>query len=202
MAAGRISLFLIAVAAAVAAPHLRPDMQPISEKRCVICHGPAQQMSGLRLDRSEGAPKGGYSGPAIVAGDAWARLLVKMMTTGREGRVMPPAGPSLTPEEIARIRGWIDADASWPAGESDTAASLAAKQTHWAFQLIRRADLPIAVRLRKEGIDPSPEASRATLIRRVSLDLTGLLPGPASPPHRCGGRCRAEDACVDGAFSA
>jgi hypothetical protein len=146
-------------------------------------------MSGLRLDRREDALQGGYSGPAIVAGNASASLLVKMVTTGRDGRVMPPMGSHLTPDEIARIRVWIDAGASWP--ESGISAPVAAtpKSTHWAFQPVSRPEPPIAAanpvdafvlaRLRKEGIERSPEAARNTLVRRVSLDLTGLLPTPA-----------------------
>ena len=100
---------------------------------------------------------------------------------------MPPAGKRLTPEEIGVLRAWIDQGATWP--ESSWAASTAApRSNHWAFQPIRRPATPagqnpidyfIRKRLEKEGIAPSPEADRNTLVRRVYLDLTGLPPTPA-----------------------
>jgi len=190
MAVGEILLFVMAVStASAAAPDFSRDIRPLLQKRCVMCHGPAQQMSGLRLDRREDALKGGYSGPAIIAGNASASLLVKMVTTGRDGRVMPPAGPHLTTDEVAHIRGWIDAGASWPDGGISLPLAGSPKSTHWAFQPVRRPNPPIAAanpidafvlaRLRQEGIEPSPEAARTTLIRRVSIDLTGLVPTPA-----------------------
>ena len=88
---------------------------------------------------------------------------------------MPPIGAPLTAEEIAKIKSWIDAGAKFPA--------VVAKSTHWAFQPIQRPaktsiDAFILDRLAKENIAPSPEADRRTLIRRVSLDLTGLPPTP------------------------
>ena len=165
------------------------DVRPVLQKRCIACHGAAQQMAGLRLDGREEALKGGYSGPVIVPGRASASRLVEMITTGREGRVMPPAGPRLTAEEIAAIRAWIDAGAVWPADATATLPAARPKSTHWAFQPVRRPDPPniaahpidafVRARLQREGITPSPAADPATLIRRVSLDIVGLLPTPA-----------------------
>ncbi len=91
-------------AAGAAIPDFDRDIRPVLEKRCVMCHGSLQQMYGLRLDRREDALKGGYSGAVIVVGNASASRIVEMITTGRDGRIMPPAGPRLSQEEIARIQ--------------------------------------------------------------------------------------------------
>jgi hypothetical protein len=182
-------VFSIAVSLTAApAPDFDRDIRPLLEKRCLMCHGAQQQMSGLRLDGRDSALKGGYSGPAIVPGNASASLIVTMVTTGREGRVMPPVPPRLTPEEISRIRAWIDAGAVWPGGDAQTAAAPRPVSSHWAFQPVRRPEPPhtaanpvdafVLARLRKEGIAPSPEADAPTLIRRLWLDITGLVPTP------------------------
>ena len=157
------------------------DIQPLLEKRCYMCHGPQQQMSGLRLDRKEAALK------AIVPGNSARSRLIRMVS-GQEAKVMPPAGARLTAAEIGRLRAWIDQGPMWPASAAGAAP------THWSFQKIQRPPVPavrnrawprnavdnfVLARLEKDGIAPSPEASRATLIRRVSLDVTGLMPTPA-----------------------
>ena len=162
------------------------DIRPILARRCIVCHGPQQSMSGLRFDRREAALKGGYSGAVIIPGNASGSRMIEMITTGRAGRIMPPGGPPLTPEEIARIRAWIDGGAVWPADEAAPAVSALVKSNHWAFQPVHRPALPksaadpvdafVLAKLAGQGIAPSAEADPATLIRRVSLDLTGLLP--------------------------
>ena len=111
---------------------------------------------------------------------------------------MPPTGKRLSAGEIETIKKWIDAGADWPdalAGKDD------AKLRHWAFQPPLRPALPkvkdepwvrtpidrfILARLEKEGLKPSSEADRVTLIRRLSLDLIGL------PPETGGSRCLRE----------
>ncbi len=157
------------------------DIQPLLEKRCYMCHGPQQQMSGLRLDQKESALK------VIVPGNSARSRLIRMVS-GQETKVMPPAGAHLSAAEVARLRAWIDQGLMWPAGAAGAAP------THWSFQRIQRPPVPavrnrawprnavdnfILSRLEKDGIAPSPEASRATLMRRVSLDLTGLMPTPS-----------------------
>jgi mono/diheme cytochrome c family protein len=169
-----IAALLLAGSAGAAAPDFNRDVRPLLEKHCLLCHGPGQQMAGLRFDRPDGASR------VIVPGDASASRVVEMVTTGRDGKVMPPVGPRLSADEVSRLRAWIDAGAVWPAD---------AARIHWAFQAPRRPELPrteanpvdsfVLARLQKEGIASSPGAAPATLIRRASLDITGLLPTEA-----------------------
>jgi hypothetical protein len=157
------------------------DIEPMLRQRCQACHGPQQQMSGLRLDQREAAIKGGVMGRDIQPGNSAASRLVRF-AAGLDGKVMPPMGTRLTTEEIAKIRAWIDQGLDWPTTRG-----------HWAFQPVTHPNPPavrdrawtrnaidnfVLTRLEKEGIAPSPEASKLTLLRRVSLDLTGLPPSP------------------------
>src|SRR5688572_26067565 len=84
------------------------QVQPIFKKRCEACHAAAQQLSGLRLDQRDAAMAGGYSGPVIVPGKSAASKIVQRVTGAPGVMVMPPAGPKLTPEEIATLKAWID----------------------------------------------------------------------------------------------
>ena len=152
------------------------DIEPLLARRCYVCHGAQQQMSGLRLDAREAALKGGASGADIQPGDSAGSRLIRLVS-GMEKKVMPPAGTPLTAVEIGRLRAWIDQGANY-----STKAAV-----HWSFQKIQRPPVPagknaidyfIGERLSREGIQPSPEADRLTLLRRVSLDLTGLAPTP------------------------
>ena len=144
-------------------------------------------MSGLRLDQKEAALKGGVSGKDILPGNSAGSRLIRLVS-GQEAKVMPPVGARLTPAEIELLRNWIDQGAVWPAQLTANKAS-----THWAFQKIANPKPPavrntawtrnpidnfILAKLESKSIRPSPEASKTTLIRRVSLDLTGLPPTP------------------------
>ena len=159
------------------------DIAPLLENRCFVCHGERQQMKGLRLDQKDSALQ------AVRPGDSAASLLIRMVSGLVNGKIMPPVGPRLTAAQIGLLRAWIDQGAAWsiqPAARTHP--------SHWAFQPIRRPDPPavrdrsrvrnpidsfILARLESEGIAPSPEAPKTTLIRRLTLDLTGLLPTPA-----------------------
>ena len=176
------------------------DIGPLLEQKCAACHGPQQQMSGLRLDSRGAALQGGYSGPAVKPGDSAGSKLIQMVAgIGVEKNlIMPMGGDQLTVEQIGLLRAWIDQGAEWPEegqSEQQAAASEAGtvKSEHWAFKAPVRPSLPavndeasvknpidrfVLAKLEAEGIDPSPEADRATLIRRVSLDLIGLPPTP------------------------
>ncbi len=158
------------------------DIQPLLAKRCYVCHGPQQQMSGLRLDQKESALR------VIQPRNSAASRLIRMVA-GAGNKVMPPVGPHLTPAEIGLLRAWIDQGMNWTV----SAAGQPPQATHWSFRKITRPDPPAVVhrgwarnpidnfilaRLEKEGVTPSPEAPKATLIRRVSLDLTCLPPTP------------------------
>ncbi len=187
-----LSFAVAALASAQTADYVR-DVRPILNKRCVACHGPAQQMNGLRLDDPESAIKGGYSGAAIIKGNSAASKMIERVASTKDGVKMPPAGPALTPAEVATLRNWIDQGANFPASAVSRSGAAKPKVTHWSFQPIRRPDAPAAknaawaknpidkfilARLEAEGTGPSAEASKTTLIRRVSLDLTGLPPTP------------------------
>jgi len=172
------------------------QIAPIFRANCLRCHGPRKQRNGLRLDRRADALEGGDSGPAIVPGSSDASRLVRMVEGGPDDR-MPPEGQPLRREEIALLRAWIDQGAPWPEGDAAALGGPVAfgedASTHWSFRPIRRPALPavtqrewvrnpidafVLARLEGEGIRPSAEASRATLLRRASLDLVGLPPTP------------------------
>jgi mono/diheme cytochrome c family protein len=168
------------------------DIEPILASRCYQCHGPQQQMSGLRLDRKDAALK------VIQPGNSAASRLIHMVAgagKNAEGarQIMPPAGQHLTAAEIGLLRAWIDQGVDWPAQPAASSSATVRQSTHWSFRKVTRPDPPavadrawprnpidafILARLEKEGVAPSPEASKSTLLRRVSLDLTGLPPTP------------------------
>ncbi|MGE0103995.1 MAG: DUF1553 domain-containing protein [Blastocatellales bacterium] len=165
----------------------RRDIEPIFKAACVGCHGPRRAMGQLRLDARQPAMKGGISGAVIVPGRSGeSRLLARILGEGGESR-MPMGGDPLTGAQIELIRRWIDEGAKWP---EDGAAS-AGPAMHWAYVKPVSPAIPpvsrsgwvrnpidafVLARLEKEGLAPSPEASRESLLRRVSLDLTGLPP--------------------------
>ena len=151
------------------------DIRPILSDKCFACHGPdaPAKKIALRLDSEAAALS------AIVPGQAEQSKLIKRITHKDEAMRMPPAdsGRTLTPREIELLTEWIRQGAKW--------------QTHWAFIPPTRPTLPevknktwpknpidyfVLARLEKEGLQPAPEADRATLLRRVSFDLTGLPP--------------------------
>jgi mono/diheme cytochrome c family protein len=166
------------------------EIKPILAKSCYGCHGPDKQRSGLRLDTAAFALRGGNAGPAMVPGKSQDSRLFKAVTGTDNVPLMPPKGPRLTATEVALLQAWIDQGAKGP---KDEAAEKPARSKHWAFRAPVRPPEPavqnaawprnaidhfILARLEKEGIAPSPEADRVTLLRRVSLDLLGLPPSP------------------------
>lgn len=174
--------------AATEAVDFATQVRPIFEQRCVGCHGPNQQFNGLRLDRKADALKGGASGPAISPGDSANSRLIHLVAGYQVKVVMPPTGDPLTAKQVGLLRAWIDQGAKWP---DDAAAAPEVKPIHWAYTPRSHAAPPqvaearntidqfILARLQREQIEPSPEADRRTLLRRLSLDLTGLPPTAA-----------------------
>ncbi|HYT91262.1 MAG TPA: DUF1549 domain-containing protein, partial [Gemmataceae bacterium] len=188
---GWLTCFLAAPFTAVRAadPPARPvefnrDVRPILSDACFQCHGPdkANRKAGLRLDTETGAfaDLGGYR--AIAPGKPADSEVLRRVLASDDSKRMPPAatGRKLTAAEVDRLRRWIEQGAKW--------------QKHWSLLPPRRPELPpvkdthwprnpidhfILARLEREGLRPSPEADRVTLIRRVTLDLTGLPPTPA-----------------------
>ncbi|MEO6809671.1 MAG: PSD1 and planctomycete cytochrome C domain-containing protein [Isosphaeraceae bacterium] len=167
------------------------DVRPILVKNCYSCHGPQKHKAGLRLDRKAEALAGGDSGAVIEPTNALESPLIDRITSDDPTTAMPPKGDRLTPDQVALLRSWIDQGASWPDGLDSQTDGLTS--THWAFQPIKRFHVPevkdrawvrnpidsfILRKLESEGVAPSPEADRPTLIRRLSLDLLGLPPSP------------------------
>ena len=154
------------------------DVRPILSDHCFACHGfdEKKREADLRLDTAEGASAdlGGYR--AIVAGDpsqseVWSRIIAD-----DEDELMPPAefNKPLTDEEKEIVRRWIDQGAVY--------------QQHWSFMAPEQPPVPdiegvthaidafVQAKLQQQGLQPAPEADKETLIRRVTLDLTGLPP--------------------------
>ena len=201
-------LFLLAVAIAVCGPtaslsataaepvpavDFQRDVRPILSDNCFACHGPdeATREADLRLDTRDGAfsprPPAGRSnrprGPAVVAGDVDASLLVERIHHADPLRRMPPevSQKSLSGEQIETLTRWIEQGAPW--------------DEHWSFAVIERPAPPtvddeawardpldrfILARLEAEELTPAGEADRRTLARRAALDLTGLPPDPGT----------------------
>jgi mono/diheme cytochrome c family protein len=160
------------------------DVRPILSDNCFACHGPDDKArkAGLRLDTQEGAFGETESGDrAIVPGKPDESELIARIESKDPDQQMPPksSGKQLTPEQIATLLRWVEQGATWT--------------KHWAFKppvkpappvvkdaswSINAIDRFILDRLEDEGLRPEPEASKTTLIRRVTLDLTGLPPTP------------------------
>ncbi len=176
-----IAGFHEALAAPVPAVDFDRQIRPILSDNCFTCHGPddKQRMMGLRFDTKEGA----FAKPGVVTpGDSAHSKMYLRISNPNPAMRMPPAysGRKLSTEQIELIRNWIDSGAKW--------------ETHWAFVPPQRPALPpvkdekwvrtpidrfVLARLEQAGLHPSAEAAKATLIRRVTFDLTGLPPTPA-----------------------
>ncbi|MEO6725044.1 MAG: DUF1553 domain-containing protein [Blastocatellia bacterium] len=163
------------------------DIRPILSDKCFACHGPdanAKKIK-LRLDSEAAATADLGSGRhAIIPGDIEHSQLVRRITATDDAMRMPPphmvaSGRKLTDAEIQLLTEWIKQGAKW--------------QQHWSFIAPVKSALPLVknsawpknaidyfvlAKLEQEGLQPSPEADRATLIRRLSFDLTGLPPTP------------------------
>ena len=161
------------------------DVRPIFSDNCYACHGPdgGKRKAGLRLDLKAGAlAKLKSDAFAIVPGHPENSSLVERIATKSEDDVMPPVktGKHLTPTQIELLRRWVAQGAEWKPHWSfikpERPVTPAVKNRSWPRNPI---DNFIAVRLGKEKLHPAKEADKATLIRRVTFDLTGLPPTPA-----------------------
>ena len=160
------------------------EIRPILAENCFACHGPdaAKRKAHLRLDRRESALHDLGGRAAIVPGKADESELIARLDSDDPEAIMPPpaTGKRLTAGQVETLRRWIDQGAAW--------------EGHWSFIAPKRPPVPavrgsgwvrnpidafILARLGREGLAPAPEADRATLIRRASLDLLGLPPAPA-----------------------
>ncbi len=182
-------LWFVLTAAALAqddVDYLR-QVKPMLQARCFACHGALKQEGGLRLDTAALAAKGGDSGSSFKAGDTTASLLIKRVSTTDEAERMPPEGEPLTKAQIAVLNQWIQQGAKAPADEQPERDP----RDHWSFQRPMRPAVPmvqnskwiknfidafVLAKLEAAGIKPQQPADRRTLLRRVTLDLTGLPP--------------------------
>jgi Protein of unknown function (DUF1553)/Protein of unknown function (DUF1549)/Planctomycete cytochrome C len=156
------------------------DIRPILNQNCVVCHGGVRQKNGVSFIFREEALGVGKSGrPTIVPGKPDASELIARVTSTDPETRMPYHAPPLPPQQIALLRQWIKEGAKWEDHWAFVAPKPkplpAVKRSEWARQPLDRF---ILARLEKEGLAPSPEADKAALLRRVSLDLTGLPPTP------------------------
>lgn len=176
-----------------AAADFQKDIRPLLEAKCLSCHSASREKGALRLDAQEQLLKGGNSGAVVVKGKSNESRLIHLVAGLDAELRMPPKGDALTANEVSLLRAWVDKGAEWP---KDLVLTFKdpTKAAHWSFQPIKRPMLPalghrlttignpldafILQRLQREGLTPSPEADRATLIRRLSLDLRGLPPTP------------------------
>ena len=164
------------------------DILPILSDKCFACHGPdpAVRQANLRLDTKEGAFSAPSGYPIIVPGEPENSELVLRITHENIDQRMPPqiSNRQPTQEQIDTLIQWIAEGAEW--------------EEHWVYSPPKRGEPPavgdtawisnpidafILGRLEAEGLTPSVEADKRTLIRRLSFDLTGLLPTPAEVEH-------------------
>src|SRR5712692_7460698 len=181
-----LPLALSLAGAAVAAPAVdfQREVRPILSENCFRCHGPDKgtRMANLRLDTREGAFSARPNGKAIVPRNTKASLLYQRVTSETDALRMPPVftKKTLSTQQKDVLRRWIEQGADW--------------KEHWSFQAPSRPRLPqvaakswarnpidtfILAKLDAAHLKPAPEADRRKLIRRLSLDLTGLPPDPA-----------------------
>lgn len=152
------------------------DVYPILAGNCLGCHGASRQDGGLRLDTFGSATALRSAGRAIEPGFSDRSLVMQRITSPESNRMPPAPAEALDAADIAMIDRWITEGASYGPG-----------QGHWSFVPPTRPDLPagdnavdafISARLAQLDVAPSPQASPEVLLRRLTLDLTGLPPTP------------------------
>ncbi len=167
------------------------DIVPILENRCWYCHGEDEQESGLRLDLRARMLKGGDSGlPAVVPGKPEKSYLLDVVKHLDAKVRMPPDEDKIPTKEISLLESWIKQGAVWP-GHMDAIAKGKETSDHWAFQPVVRSAAPnlaldssnpvdafLLAELAKQKLNFSQPADPRSLIRRVSIVLTGLPPTP------------------------
>jgi mono/diheme cytochrome c family protein len=191
----RLSIIFLLIASSVLADpreQFETKVRPILANNCFACHRQTA-MGGLRLDSRESIMKGGASGPALIPGKPGESLLIAVTEQTHDRLKMPPGG-KLKPEEIAALKEWIGSGAYWPAEQPAIATKSSEyvitpeQRAFWSFQPVKRPAPPktaanpidafVLARLDSEGLKPAPRAGKRTLIRRATIDLTGLPPSP------------------------
>jgi hypothetical protein len=181
------------VATPQAAEFFEKKVRPVLAEHCFRCHGPKKQKAELRLDSRAAMLKGNDSGPAIVPGNPNRSMLIQAIRYNTTVK-MPPPGKLPAPA-IEALDAWVKMGAPWPndgaAVAKESASAHADWKSHWAFQPVRKPELPavrnkewvatpidsfVLARLENKGLSPAKPADRRTLIRRATYDLIGLPP--------------------------
>ena len=196
-----IALIGWALSASGQAAPATPDIfenrvRPILANNCYGCHA-STALGGLRLDSAEGMKKGGKRGPAVVAGDPETSWLIKAIRHTDDNLKMP-FGAKLKAGDIADLESWVKAGAVWPATAGAAKAASTGfineeRRQFWSFLPLKAPKEPavkdakwpktsidrfVLARLEQEGLHPVGQANKHDLLRRATLDLTGLLPAP------------------------
>jgi len=197
---GIASIIILALAWAVGLPQggtlqgaeveYSRDIQPLLQQRCYPCHSRVKQEAQLRLDAGVLVHKGGKHGSVVSPHPADPGELIRRITSNDPEERMPAEGRPLKPEEIARLRIWVEQGARFPPDERIPAAPA----EHWAFQPVRRPPVPsvrdrawprtpidafVRAQLEARNWTPAPLAEPAALLRRIHLDLAGIPPSLA-----------------------
>ena len=166
------------------------DVKPILNKNCMACHGGVKKAGNVSfLFENEMLAPGKSGKRPVVRGDADASEMIRRILSKDSDERMPRKGPGLTDAEVGTLKKWINQGAKWG--------------NHWSYERVERPEVPsvggvwaklglgnreeanwpkneidhfVLKKLKEKDLSPAPEADRATLIRRVSLDLTGLPP--------------------------
>jgi hypothetical protein len=170
----------------------RRQIAPILERSCVGCHHGVAARGGLSLETAAALAKGGDTGPVVIKGDASASRLIEVVSG--DTPEMPAEGEPLRREEVSLLRRWIAGGAPWP--DELVLQDKRGGLPWWSLRPLSKPDVPaisdeqarrwirntidafVLARLREQGLAPSPEADRGTLIRRLTFDLHGLPPTP------------------------
>ncbi|MDA0372757.1 MAG: PSD1 and planctomycete cytochrome C domain-containing protein [Planctomycetota bacterium] len=173
-------------------------VRPLLVARCVECHGPKKQKSGLRLDHGDFIRRGGARGPALIPGEPDQSLMIQAARCEHADLAMPPKG-QLSADELAILEDWVEDGAYWPdepapSTSTDDRAPFdldARRASHWCWDAPAAVEPPdvedtrfvqnpidrfVRARLENAGLDAAPAASREAWLRRLTFDLTGLPP--------------------------
>ena len=181
------------------------DVKPLFSKHCWSCHGDKKQESGLRLDSRAALLKGGDLGVAVTTGKSADSRLIQFVAAVDPKNVMPPDGEGdrLSAEAVGILRAWIDQGCVWP----ETDSPVGAKNTHWAYQPLKRVIPPAVMRadgianpidrfvlaeLEKRRLSPSPTADPTAL----GCGATALAPSTAATAELPTGATYPSSLCI------
>lgn len=174
------------------------EIRPVLVKRCYSCHGAKKQEASLRLDSHAWMMKGSDTGVAVVPGDPPKSRIIQVIQYHDDDSQMPPDG-KMPAHEIAALTRWVKLGTPWPTSDKDPKTApvdgtydfAALSKNHWAFRPVINPEIPsiknqksasspvdhfVIARLEEKQLSLSPPVDRRKLIRRVTVDLTGLPP--------------------------